>query len=455
MDVQAIVLNGRRARSRRSILKSRIASALCVVPAFYCGGCLLFALWNWHSYATAWPQFLRYVAAPGLLLALLMGVALFGSRIGRVMLGSIGIAILIAMFAFEARMEGRYAAALEDLGDAPSGQWMEAAGVANNLPPGRTPQKVNDDLGVLRLEDAVLSGVPGAGVLLCSHDGVPIVYRADRYGYRNPDSVHDRPIDRMLLGDSFVEGICLPEAEDLVAQARALDPATAGVGLRGAGPLTELAVLGRYGPVIRPKWVVIVFYEGNDWENLAHELRYVWLRGSLARDARFGPAIMPQALRERFEQVVRRWNEGAAVEAPLALRKTNLLRNTLALHQTWTQLGLGYPQVAPDLPVYGHILARARSIAAAWGGHVALMYVPQTSRLIGVLPDGFVYDQVRRQVMRAAANNAIPLIDLSPAFTAAPHRLALYGHDGHFSARGAALAASMLDRALKRSEGSQ
>jgi hypothetical protein len=455
VEVQAIALGARRPRSRRSILKSRVASALCVVPALYCGGCLLFALWNASTYAAAWPQFLRYVAAPGLLFALFMGVALFGSRVGRVTLGGMGIALLLGMFAFEARMEGRYAAALEELADVPSALWMTQEGVAQGLPPARTPRRLNDDMRVARLQDATLSGVPDARVMLCSRGDQAVVYRADRYGFRNPDAIHDAPVDRMLLGDSFVEGICLPDAQDLVGRARALRPATVGLGIRGAGPLFELAMLGRFGPVIRPKWTVIVFYEGNDWENLEHELRFGWLDDALDKHPRFGPAIMPAAQRAGIERMLATWDAGGPVEATLELRKSNLLRNTLALHQTWTQLGLGYPKVAPTMPVYGDILARTRAIAAGWGGRVALMYVPQTSRLIGLFPDGFVYDEIRDQVTAAAARNGIPMIDLSPAFAADPHRLSLYGHDGHFSERGAALAASVLDRALNAEDRSK
>ena len=455
MEVQAIALGGRRQRSPRSILKSRVASALCVVPALYCGGCLLFALWNASTYASAWPQFFRYVVAPALLFALFMGYALFGSRVARVTLGGTGIALLLGMFAFEARMEGRYAAALEELGDVPSDAWMKAAGVTEGLPPARGPQRLNEDMRVARLDQATLSGVPNARVLLCTRGGQPVIYQADRYGFRNPDTIYAAPVDRMLVGDSFVEGICLPDQQALVGQARALSPATVGLGVRGSGPLFELAMLGRFGPAIRPKWVVMVFYEGNDWENLEHEVDYPWLDGALDKDARFGPAIMPQDQRARIEQVLGQWDADNPVEVPMELRRSNLLRNSLALHQTWTQLGLGYPKVAPAMPVYGEILARTRAIAAGWGGRVALMYVPQTSRLTGLFPDGFVYDEIRDQVSNAAKRNGIPMIDLSPVFAATPHRLSLYGHDGHLSARGAALAASVLDQGIKAQEGAR
>lgn len=456
MDMQPRALGGARVLSRRSILKGRVASAICLLPALYFAGCAAFALWNAGSYATALPQFLRYVAVPGLLAAWLGYLALRGTRSARVRAGGVFVALLVAMLAFEARMAQRYVAALRSVADIPSAAWMTAVGAQDGLPPAKTPQRVNDELGTVRLEDALLGGLSGELTLACRRDGAPILYRADRYGFRNPDAIYARPVERLLIGDSFVEGICLPDGRDLVGRARALQPATAGLGIRGAGPLGELAILGRFGPAIRPRWVVFVLYEGNDWENLEHELRYPWLRGALDRGARFGPARMPDALRERVDRIVAGWLAAAPVSAPAELRETNLLRNTLALHQTWSQLGLGYPKVARRLPVYSRILARAREIAAGWGGRVALLYVPQTSRLIGLLPDGFVYDQVRAQVAAAAAENRVPFVDLSPAFLAAPDGLSFYGADGHFSERGAALAAALIDKALRgEGEGSR
>jgi hypothetical protein len=130
------------------------------------------------------------------------------------------------------------------------------------------------------------------------------------------------------------------------------------------------------------------------------------------------------------------------------IRGAHIPRNLFALHQTWTQLGLGYPKAASEFPEYTRILVRSKAIAAAWGGKVVLAYVPQTSRLIGLFPDQFVFDQVRNKVRAAARRSGIPMIDLTPVFLRQPRPITFYAADGHLSGSGAALAARSIDAAI-------
>ena len=430
------------------MLKGRVASALCLVPAAYVLGVAAFALYNSHQYATALPQFLRYIAVPALLFAVLVGVAIFASRGTRVAVGSAGIAVLLALLAFEFVLQLSAFSAISGLIATPNIERIKAEGVIHGLPPSGTPKKLSRLLGVTTLADGIVSGIPGERVLLCGVGGHQVIYRADRYGFRNPDTAYDRPVGTMFLGDSFVEGICLPDGRDLVGRFRAAHPDTVGIGIRGAGPLLELAMLGRFGPVIRPKRVVVVFYEGNDWENLDHELRRPWLVPALGDKPDFGPAIMPAATIDRTRPILSQWFATRPPGALAVVRGAHIPRNLLALHQTWTQLGLGYPKAAPELPEYDHILKRAKAIAAGWGGEIVLAYVPQTSRLIGLFPSQFVFDQVRDKVRAATTANGIPMIDLTPAILRSPSPISLYGGDGHLGETGAELAAKSIDAAI-------
>ena len=434
--------------SSRSVLKGRIASAICAVPALYCLGILSFALYNGHQYASAGPQLCRYILVPGALFAAFASVAAHASRRTRLTVGLTGIAVILALFAFELKLQAAAFSAVSELVSVPAAAALDSADVSHGLPPAGTPKKLTRLLGITTLADSVVGGMPGARTLLCGGRGQPVIYRADRYGFRNADTVYDRAVQTMFLGDSFVEGICLPQGLDLVGQFRARNPATVGIGSRGAGPLLELAMLGRFGPAIRPRHVVMVFYEGNDWENLDHELRRAWLVPALRAGADFGPAVMPAATIERAQPILQQWFTQRPPGMMAVVRGAHIPRNLLALHQTWTQLGLGYPKAAPEFPEYARILARAKAIAATWDGEVRLAYVPQTSRLIGVFPHQFVFDQVRDKVRAAATANRIPLIDLTPVFLNTSRPIALYGADGHLSAAGASLAARTIDAAL-------
>lgn len=431
-------------QSARSIFKGRVASAFCLIPALYCFGVVSFALINAHQYASETPQLMRYVVVPGLLLAVFTGCAIFASRVTRIGVGATAIAILLALFAFEVKLQSSAFSAVAGLIEMPADAQLAAEGAIEGLPPAATAKKLTQDLGISSLADAVVSGIPGQRVLLCGYRGQPVTYRADRYGFRNDDAAYEKPVGTMLLGDSFVEGICLPNGQDLVGQFRGQHSDTVGLGTRGAGPLQELAMLGRFGPAIRPKRVIIVFYEGNDWENLAQELRVPWLRAALEDEADFGPAILPQATIARALPIIHRWTASRQQGAMSVMWATHIPRNALALHQAWTQLGLGYPKAAPDIPEYTRVLAQSKVIAARWGGRVSVAYIPQTSRLIGLLPDQFVFDQVRDKVRAAAAANDIALLDLTPIFLRQEKPIGLYAEDGHLNTSGAALAARSL-----------
>lgn len=259
-ELASPALVGTGGRSRWSRAKGAIASGLCLVPAAYCAAIVLFALANARDFASATPQLMRYVLVPGLIASGLTFVAFRSSRMTRVNVGGVACALLAALFMSEAMLTSRYIAATKKMLASSSVAGPETGEADQALPPGWGVKRLNRLMGTTRLSHAVLGHTPGAVVNLCRSGGGPIAYRADRFGFRNParSSAH-RP-HLMLGGDSFVEGICLPEVVDLAGQVRDRSETFISLGMRGAGPLLELAMIGRYGPVIRPETTVIAFY---------------------------------------------------------------------------------------------------------------------------------------------------------------------------------------------------
>ena len=117
------------------------------------------------------------------------------------------------------------------------------------------------------------------------------------------------------------------------------------------------------------------------------------------------------------------------------------MRNFVALQQVGTALGVAYPKAAPPQPIYQDVLARAKEITASWGGKLTLVYIPRADRYKGILPRDFVFDQVRSQVLSAAADLKIDVIDLVALFQQDPDPQTLYAGDAHLSDRGAAVVA--------------
>jgi len=424
-----------------------VGTVLCLIPALYLGGVTAFASANPRDFASALPQFIRYVAIPALLVAALLFTALRARPGRRLQIGSTACALLFAFFLCELVLEARYIQIIRAM----VGSEIRRSGPSDPLalPPGRTLKQLNTGMGTKRLSEAVLSGVPGSQVALCRAGDKLVKYRADRFGFRNPPDAAAHPAPKvMLLGDSFVEGICLPDGQDLAGRVRVREGAVVSLGTRGAGPLLELAMLGRFGPVVRPDWTVIIFYEGNDWENLATELNKPWLTEALQPKPDFGPTTVgPEAI-ARVRAQIARWENAGPVETIDVIQRGNVPRNFLALHQTWSRLGLAYPKSANAIPQFAEILERGRALTSRWGGRIAILYLPQSTRFMGLLPNGFAYDPMRSKVLEAAQHAKVPVIDLTPHFEAHPTPIALYG-ENHLAPAGADMVAKVLSAGLR------
>lgn len=418
---------------------SRIAALLlCGFVGLYFGGMAVVATIYYDNFASTTPHFLRYLLVPGLLSIFFIACGVLLPRNASLMVGLNGAALLGALFAFEALLTlqvlpvrlgglGQTASAAED----------------RDFLPGIPVKAMNRALAIEHLPDAMLAGIPRRKTLLCTRDGRPITFDADRLGFNNPDRIYDRPIDVAVLGDSFVEGFCLPPGKDVVSRLREQIPGSVSLATRGNGPLLQLAVLGRYGPALRPRHVVMAFFEGNDWRNLRAELSRPWLRGALAPRPQFGPVPAPAPTLARAEELALAWGQ-REISATDVLFSAKFIRQFLALQLTGTKLGLAYSMAPRDRPEYAELLRRAQQLTEEWGGRFTLLYLPRAERHLGLLPRDFVFDLLRAKVLAAAREVGVETIDLVPTFAAAAEPRRLFAADGHFSEGGAVLAADAI-----------
>jgi hypothetical protein len=425
--------------------KRHLGLAVCVLPALYLLLSPLYALLHYHVFAAEAPHFIRYVLVPGLLAAAFIAVGLFARPNLSVLAGVCGSSMLLGLFLFEAMHT--VSAVTVRLGM--FGQLSEAQAETlrrnENMVPGFTLRYLNRVSGTDELPKALLSGFPSAQVVLCTSGNGLVSYVADRHGFNNPDHVYDGQLDLMLLGDSFVEGFCLPPGDDLASRLRAGGISTASIGIRGNGPLTELATLGRFGAILRPRRVMMVFFEGNDWENLERELAVPWLRTALSPDADFGlQSTVQESMHEARNALTEHKN--TPVTGLDLLTRTALFRNFVALQQTLTRLGLVYPKITPSNPEFRRILRRAKELTASWGGSFTLIYVPRIDRFMGPFSSDRPFDPLRMKVLDAAAAEGIEVIDLNEAIRAQAEPLLMYAPDAHFSRAGAEFAAHEIQR---------
>ena len=418
---------------------------LCFLIAAYFMISAGFALLNFERYGAAAPQFIRYILIPAIIMLAFILIPMMLNREKTLLVGIYSTSVLAALFLVEAYLTAQVLPILSgSLGQLNEDQRRQIESDETMIR-GFTLRRLNVLAETNSLEDTKLSGFPGAKTLLCSIPEVGMrVYEADRYGFNNPDDVYDRNADIAVVGDSFVEGFCLPEGEDLTAELRNRGTNAISLGIRGNGPLLELATLGRFGPTLRPKHVVMAFFEGNDWKNLNFELGEPWLREALDPNANFG-SVLPASTRteEKSWNLIQDLTQKPITKFEL-LRRSSLLRNFFALHRVGLPIGLVYPKVPPAIPDYETLLRRSKSIVESWGGTFSILYIPQTGRFGSVLPTGFVFDQLREQVLEAADAAGVDVIDLVPAFNAEDNPKRFYAVDAHFSEDGADFVADLL-----------
>lgn len=417
---------------------------LCAIPAVYLLGIVSYAMLNGPDYTTAAPQLIRYVVAPLAIAGVFVWAALAGNGERAAMFGAYGCAILTALFLHEAVATSRLTRSVATNAEKLYDRSDMAADYFATLPPGATARTLAARMDNPNLKSVLLGGLPGRQTLLCTgDDDRALAYRADRFGFNNPDDVYNAgELDVAIFGDSFIEGMCLESGTDVAAGVRRTAPRTASFGFRGAGPLMELSALGRFGPVLRPKLSVIVYYAGNDWENLEMELREPWLREALKPGADFGDAEVAPAEIDAVDGVIDSlWQED---DDGLSRYRARVWRNFLALSQTWAALGLHYPAAAKQQPEFQTIVARMREIASGWGGELLFIYVPRAERFRGGLSNDFAFGQARRQVFDAVRKENIPIIDFVDALATEAEPLTFYAENGHFSPKGAAYIADLI-----------
>ncbi len=132
-------------------------------------------------------------------------------------------------------------------------------------------ERRNDEIG--NLDIFPLSGISNIKTIFCNEEGFFSSYISDRYGFNNPDEVWNKDeIDTIVIGDSFVHGMCVNRPDDIPSVIRNLTKKNViNLGYRGNGPLIEYATLKEY--LFKPvKNLIWVYYE-NDLIDLHNELK--------------------------------------------------------------------------------------------------------------------------------------------------------------------------------------
>lgn len=118
-------------------------------------------------------------------------------------------------------------------------------------------------------EVAPLGPQPNSYVYYCNEGNGLLMYRTDRFGFRNNDSIWDEQVGTFVIGDSFVHGACVPDSSETITGYLSEELSVANLGTSSNGPIHYAAIAKTFIPKFKPKVVIMIFYPNDNVESRA------------------------------------------------------------------------------------------------------------------------------------------------------------------------------------------
>jgi lysophospholipase L1-like esterase len=281
----------------------------------------------------------------------------------------------------------------------------------------------------------------------------------DRNGFRNQRDLERANV--VVIGDSFVEGLTVTDAELVTSQLAALQgEVVANLGQSTYGPLQELIVLKRYALPLHPRTVVWMFFEGNDLQDV------IGYQRALQHPPDFLHAFWARSFTRSALLAVKRLLEPPV--KPPGTKRAGLCRAPDAQSLT-TYFGYRAKPFSPEelaaLDETARTLATADQLCTAQGARLVFVFVPTKFRVLHdlcqfadnsecrnwALPDM----PERLQSALRSISPGIGFLDLTPYLVEAAKtaEFPYYRDDEHWTPAGHKVAAEALSHYLKSAEG--
>ncbi len=300
-----------------------------------------------------------------------------------------------------------------------------------------------------------LGSQSNATLVYCNESGERLVYKTDRHGFNNPPGLWGKPVDIVMIGDSFTEGACVPPALNMAAHLRKEFPQTLNLGKGGNDSSIALATIQEFVPKLKPKLVLWFFFAPNDVEDIALNLgRQPVLRQYLGDpDFRQGVQDMQdkidRAIDDRIKQVEATRDADRFRERFANFRILYSLRDMIARALGWrSKFNSSDPaDYRESLETLPKIARRIKSIVEASGGKLIVVDLPDNETIMGT----WDMTPLRRAALQAIAGEGIPVLDMVAEFRKQPDPGAYfyYRRFSHYTPEGYRLVAEAVLNAIR------
>ncbi len=293
-----------------------------------------------------------------------------------------------------------------------------------------------------------LGGVSNSHTIYCNESGFFSRYVSDEHGFHNPKGWSGKSAELVLIGDSFVQGACVKDGNELGALFRKKGFDVVSLGQAGSGPLIELATLREYGLALHPRVVLWFYFEGNDLSDLDLEFGTPLLANYL-QGANQGLAYKQKKIDSYLRQIIKKevesrknkpsekWTDGV-----LALRH---LRQSvwLLLHDLKSRLKKVVNADKPEklrsiekkrLARFFRVLSLAKKDVESIGATIFLVYLPAWERYA----KGDNSNLISHKVIAGARGLGIRVLDFRDVLKRQEDPLLFFPNRkrGHYNARG-------------------
>jgi hypothetical protein len=302
-----------------------------------------------------------------------------------------------------------------------------------------------------------LAGISRKTTVFCNECGAYAIYQADERGFNNPLGIWSQaPLDVVVTGDSYAHGACVPPGSDLASLLRQGGKKVLNLGYSANGPLLELAGLREYGPALKPKVVLWLYFEGNDLPDLAKEQKSSLLtrylhNASYSQDLIHQQAVIDQGWNKHLEASLEKagkkpwYHHFSMVRQFLRTFQLKKLKDTI--REAVASLRENYSQ--NRVLSFKQVLAKSQSLVQSWGGTLYFVYLPAFDRYHG---KDQAYPQNRRDAVIAMVQSLrIPLIDFHLTLKSLPDPLVMFPFktNAHYTKAGYKLLAGQVSKALR------
>ena len=296
----------------------------------------------------------------------------------------------------------------------------------------------------------------------CAEDLQYKLIKNDKYGFKNNNFIYENKIQNFLLGDSYAEGLCENNKNDIAGHLNEKKNYTINFGVTGTGPLISLAILREFGNYFKPKNVIYLYFEGNDLDELNYEKedttlsnylndnfnqdyfnKYDDIKSFLIKAEQETEKIIYSKSKNIFLQ--NKKNKFDILKAHLKdILEINNLRNIFKYKILKKQ------EEFYDLNLLYKIVEKMNDDTKKWNGNYIFVYVPTWSRYFTKFTKYDAKIDLKKEIINNLNSKNIKVLDLTNYFNEIDNIEQYYplGFLGHFNSKGYKKIAEIIEKSL-------